>query len=967
MALDRANEVDLADILLRLVNDERVKAGVKEIGNASMEVFSTIFTASSKVVVPLSVNESEGDEFNADAINGVALGALEQLFAGAGPGKDDLLAPVYTHFDAKITRDADNNSALNLILFKRYLDLEEVGPLIDGDLVVQGTTTNLDIGPAICIIEFASDEEENFNTISTIFPWQMMFTASPSDGATNTFAIPISVGSDFQDGTVRVKVFADNIASIPYNDQPETSENGENSYVVSENMILALEFTTRATSSFNNAAIIGEGSVANDFDAQEHAFYGDTGHAASLEHGITLLSKELKIAVDYDDVSAFMSDGYDLHCIKLSEMGVESDPESVWKFHILGKPISMQDAMVADNSSEPSEGHSEVVAILEGICDIQWLTAPKSMGEIPKTEHYETLHDFDLSGVDDEHSVYLALRHHKMHVKRAGSAEKPQSHDRLISRIFMVAATNVSIIHEYIEKHFPHYQETIEFKPAPADLCRSTAWTDLGGGEDIEDAEKQQINKELSDHVAGLIVEYVPPSTVLKYTHRTASSQGKRVSGLAATGEVTDLASDFDGFGMADKFQEEEVFGDDADKENEAGVDMEAGDDEMSRVTDDEHQDDDINEQHREENLLKRIDELMNEKIAMQEQNLELQKKALQLYSREKAMQVSSNTKSDHQGAEAANNDDNNNAAGANATSAETEKGRAYREILNLIYEGKAKLHKQEQDFDNIASDLQTKLDDKEFKANEINERFKEFKREILEKAVNSRTGKPMGSKLIKYYEVAELKREEDLEKVRLRNITMRMTLKKLERQLKAREQVAEGLYMIDFEQLKIENQTLNEKIEERDEELTKLKRKKTVTVQVLTHIREKLFFVEASNKIIQKELDGVEEVIVAKRGDLTAHKKDRDNVKFVNKELRRKQGFATNESLLRDFEKRKSSLENIQAQIQECKDRCKILQGIIMSNSQIMEQKNSNFGMGLLAMSNGSMGDMPPPQSRHK
>lgn len=136
--------------------------------------------------------------------------------------------------------------------------------------------------------------------------------------------------------------------------------------------------------------------------------------------------------------------------------------------------------------------------------------------------------------------------------------------------------------------------------------------------------------------------------------------------------------------------------------------------------------------------------------------------------------------------------------------------------LSHLFILGKAKLHKQEQDFDNIASDLQTRLDDKEFKANEINERFKEFKREILEKAVNSRTGKPMGTKLVKHYEVAELKREEDLEKVRLRNITMRLTLKKLERQLKAREQVAEGLYMIDFEQLKIENQTLNEKIEER-------------------------------------------------------------------------------------------------------------------------------------------------------
>ena len=150
-----------------------------------------------------------------------------------------------------------------------------------------------------------------------------------------------------------------------------------------------------------------------------------------------------------------------------------------------------------------------------------------------------------------------------------------------------------------------------------------------------------------------------------------------------------------------------------------------------------------------------------------------------------------------------------------------------------------------------------------------------------------------------------------------------------------------------------------------RDEELTKLKRKKTVTVQVLTHIREKLFFVEASNTLIQKDLDNIEEVIVARRGDLTAHKKERDGIKFVNKELRRKQGFATNDNLLKDYEKRKSTLENIQAQIQECKDRCKILHDIIMSNTQIVEQNSSNFGMGLLAMN--SSNDMPPPQSRHK
>ena len=50
---------------------------------------------------------------------------------------------------------------------------------------------------------------------------------------------------------------------------------------------------------------------------------------------------------------------------------------------------------------------------------------------------------------------------------------------------------------------------------------------------------------------------------------------------------------------------------------------------------------------------------------------------------------------------------------------------------------------------------------------------------------------------------------------------------------MKAREELAEGLHLIYFEQLKIENQSLNEKIEERNEELLKLKKKITTTVQV--------------------------------------------------------------------------------------------------------------------------------------
>jgi hypothetical protein len=61
------------------------------------------------------------------------------------------------------------------------------------------------------------------------------------------------------------------------------------------------------------------------------------------------------------------------------------------------------------------------------------------------------------------------------------------------------------------------------------------------------------------------------------------------------------------------------------------------------------------------------------------------------------------------------------------------------------------------------------------------------FSREILSKAEYSRTGRGISNRMIKSFELAELKREEELEKVRLRNISLRTTLKKLERTLRAK------------------------------------------------------------------------------------------------------------------------------------------------------------------------------------
>ena len=97
---------------------------------------------------------------------------------------------------------------------------------------------------------------------------------------------------------------------------------------------------------------------------------------------------------------------------------------------------------------------------------------------------------------------------------------------------------------------------------------------------------------------------------------------------------------------------------------------------------------------------------------------------------------------------------------------------------------------------------------------------------------------------------------------------------------------------MIDFEQLKIENQTYNEKIVERNEDLTKLGNKIESAVQVLTHMKEKLDFVTMQNTRLQQKLQEVEVESTASRDKLGKMKLARDTLRRENTELQQNMGL---------------------------------------------------------------------------
>eukprot|EP01029_Cantina_marsupialis_P018814 TRINITY_DN4345_c0_g1_i1.p1 TRINITY_DN4345_c0_g1~~TRINITY_DN4345_c0_g1_i1.p1 ORF type:complete len:519 (-),score=184.98 TRINITY_DN4345_c0_g1_i1:274-1830(-) len=269
-------------------------------------------------------------------------------------------------------------------------------------------------------------------------------------------------------------------------------------------------------------------------------------------------------------------------------------------------------------------------------------------------------------------------------------------------------------------------------------------------------------------------------------------------------------------------------------------------------------------------------------------------------------------------------------------TMMETEK-RLRSSIKNVMMNHQA-VEKTQAQYDRNAMDLQRKLDEKEGKSTDISESFLEFKREIAKSAINSRTGKPIPRRIIAQFEAANAKKDEEVEKVRLRNISLRQQYKKLETKLQEREQLAEGLHLIDFEQLKIENQTWNEKIEERDEELHKLRKKTTTTVQVLTHIKEKLQFSSCESEQLREKLQVLDSQLTQKRDKLTKAKHIREKLRTEEAQLRHEQGFINNDDLVLDFEQRKNEMRVVHEQLRELKSRYEEL------NHQINEHKRDKL-----------------------
>ena len=154
-----------------------------------------------------------------------------------------------------------------------------------------------------------------------------------------------------------------------------------------------------------------------------------------------------------------------------------------------------------------------------------------------------------------------------------------------------------------------------------------------------------------------------------------------------------------------------------------------------------------------------------------------------------------------------------------------------------------------------LADTLRTVLEETDIRISELKKDAYEFKRDIVVGAESMRTGKTLAEKTTRYMEEKLQKRDGVIGKLRLKNSTIKTHLYKVELQMKQKEQTGDALHYIDFHQLQIENKQYHARIEDRNEQLLRLKMTTSKTVQALNRLKKTLNTLSAESGWLKLEI----------------------------------------------------------------------------------------------------------------
>lgn len=114
-----------------------------------------------------------------------------------------------------------------------------------------------------------------------------------------------------------------------------------------------------------------------------------------------------------------------------------------------------------------------------------------------------------------------------------------------------------------------------------------------------------------------------------------------------------------------------------------------------------------------------------------------------------------------------------------------------------------------------------------------------------------------------------------------------------------------------------------------------KLRKKTVITVQVITHMREKLQFIQQENQVLKAELAQLDQELASQRDLVAKTKHERDDYRSENAKLRQATGIVNSEHLTKDYEDRQNLLKRLKEELQQLKSKHKRMMNFIREHSE--------------------------------
>ncbi|XP_014681514.1 PREDICTED: coiled-coil domain-containing protein 113-like [Priapulus caudatus] len=227
-------------------------------------------------------------------------------------------------------------------------------------------------------------------------------------------------------------------------------------------------------------------------------------------------------------------------------------------------------------------------------------------------------------------------------------------------------------------------------------------------------------------------------------------------------------------------------------------------------------------------------------------------------------------------------------------------------------------------DSEKILSNHKAVMEEAEMRSCELKKSEYEFERDIIKGAVNPRSGKIISEKIVRHFEDKMKSRDGLIEKLRLKNSTLKVQLRKLRLQLKQKEEMGEVLHEVDFHQLKIENSQYLEKIDERNQELLQLKMVAGNTMQILSLHKKKLQTLMKEAESLAAEIDSRNELLKKIISESSIVQKEKEKANIVNQRLTEQlSNYRVPETL--DYVNEKARLYELRKSVQSWKRKVEI------------------------------------------